>query len=102
MTLQSFIFQIFGWLVGLPLEFLVISALLRGPYRRFPLIFAYTVTSFVLTLLEVSLFTESYFTHDRAGWARAARIYWFNEIMLQLLMLSAVISLIDLAIAGSP
>lgn len=101
MTLQNFIFQICGWLVGLPLEFLVVLALARGPYRRFPLVFAYAAANIVTTLVEIPLYTESFVTGNAAVWSHAAKIYWINEWILQVLVFALVISLIDQAATGS-
>jgi len=101
MTLQNFVIQVCGWLVGLPLEFLVISALARGPYRRFPLIFVYAAAIFVTTLVEIPPFVESFVTHSAAVWRHAARVFWVDEVILQALVFAAVISLIDQAISTS-
>jgi hypothetical protein len=100
MPLRNFIFQIVGWSVGLPLTFLVISAMLRGPYRRFPLLFAYTLASFVVTLVEVTVDTESFITKNAAIWSHAARIFWVNEGVLDVLILATVINLIAQAISA--
>ena len=102
MTLQSFVITICGWLVGLPLQFLVITALMRGPYRRFPLVFLYAAAGFVTTLVEIPPFTESFLTGDPVIWRHAARVFWVNECILQVLILAAVISLIDQAASASP
>src|SRR5437764_495005 len=99
MPLRSLIFQIPCWLVELPLTFLVISAMLRGPYRRFPLLFVYTLASFVVTLVEVTVDTESFIAKDLAIWRHAARIFWVNEGVLDVLILATVINLIDQAIS---
>ncbi len=101
MTFQNFVIQVCGWLVGLPLEFLVISALARGPYRRFPLIFIYATAIFVTTMLEIPVFVEAFLTHTAAALRHAARVYWVDELVLQVLVFAAVISLIDQAIFAS-
>jgi len=100
MTLQDFI-RVCGWLVGLPLEFLVISALARGPYRRFPLIFVYAAAIFVTTLVEIPPFVELSLAPSNAVSKHAARVYWVDEWILQFLVFAAVISLIDQAISAS-
>jgi hypothetical protein len=101
MTLQNFVIQVCGWLVGLPLEFLVISALARGPYRRFPLVFVYAIAVFVTTLVEIPPFVETFVTGDAAILKHAARVYWVDELILQVLVFAVVISLIDQAISTS-
>ena len=45
--------QIVALLLWLPLNLLILAALLRGEYRRFPLIFAYVVVEFLATAAEV-------------------------------------------------
>jgi hypothetical protein len=100
MTLQNFI-QVCGWLIGLPLEFLVISALARGPYRRFPFIFVYAAAIFVTTLVEIPPNVEYFLTGSAADRIHAARVYWVDEVVLQVLVFAAVISLIDRAISTS-
>ena len=101
MPLQNFVIQVCGWLVGLPLEFLVISALARGPYRRFPLVFVYAIAVFVTTLVEIPPFVETFVTGDAAILKHAARVYWVDEVILQVLVFAVVISLIDQAISTS-
>jgi hypothetical protein len=100
-TLQNFIIQVCGWLVGLPLELLVVSALVRGPYRLFPLVFIYAAATFVTTLVEIPPYTESFLTGNAEIWSRAAKIYWINEWILQVLVFAVVINLIDQATSGS-
>ncbi len=101
MTPESFVIQLLGWLIGLPLEFLVIAALFRGPYRRFPLVFLYALAVFVTTVVEIPLFTQSFVTRDAAVWRHAARVYWVNEWILEFLVFAVVISLVDQAASGS-
>ena len=40
--------QILALAIGLPLQVLVVAALLRGSWRRFPLLLAFTVVDLVL------------------------------------------------------
>lgn len=84
--------QYVGWLIGLPLELLIIAALLRGGYRRFPLVFAYTVALFLTTVVEVPAYV-GYFSGLQATRPRAF-YYWINEGILQLLVFALVISFI--------
>src|ERR1700690_3623996 len=97
MSNENFIIQGFGWLIGIPLEFLVVSAVICGPYRRFPLVLCYPAATFVTTLVEIPLYTESRVTRDAAVFSHAARIYWINDWILQMLVFAVVISLIDQA-----
>ena len=101
MSLQNFVIQVCGWLVGVPLEFLVIFVLVRGPYRLFPLVFVYAAANFITTLVEIPAYTESFVTGNREVWRHAARVYWVNEWILQLLVFALVISLIGQAVTGA-
>ena len=78
--------QFVGWSLGLPLELLIIAALLRGSYRRFPLLLLYSVALFLTTVVEISVSQEYY-----------AAYYWFDEAVRQALLFALVISLIYLA-----
>ena len=97
MTIERFLLQVLGWAVGLPLEVLVIVALLQGAYRRYPIVFLYVLVNFVTTLVDIPIQTQSYFTHDTAIFQQAARVYWINEWILQVLIFATVLSLIDQA-----
>jgi hypothetical protein len=77
------------WCVGVALQILVISALLRGPYKRFPFVLAYCLTLFLTTVVEIASLV------DRQVFSRsAAHYYWFNDLILTSLVYCVVISLI--------
>jgi uncharacterized membrane protein len=80
------------WLIGLPLELLIIAALVRGTYRRFPIIFIYLVTLFLASVVDLAVFTAS-FSGIRLAHTRAF-YYWMDQGVLQLMVYSVVISLI--------
>jgi hypothetical protein len=101
MAIEKFVIQVCGWLIGIPLEILVIVALLRGGYRRYPIVFLYVIVNFVTTLADIPISTQSLLTHDLAVLRQAARVYWVNEWILQALIFATVLSLIDLAISTS-
>jgi hypothetical protein len=101
MAIEKFVIQVCGWLIGIPLEILVIVALLRGGYRRYPIVFLYVIVNFVTTLVDIPISTQSLLTHDLAVLRQAARVYWVNEWILQALIFATVLSLIDLAISTS-
>src|ERR1035438_917942 len=94
----GFALQVCGWLAGVPLEFLLVAALLRGGYRRFPFVFAYASASLVTTLVGIPANVD-YVLHrsDPQVSQHFAKIYWINEGILQALVLALVISLIDRA-----
>jgi hypothetical protein len=93
--------QVLGWAVGLPLEVLVIVALLRGGYRRYPVVFFYILVNFVTTLVDIPVNTQWFVNQDLASERVAANVYWINEWVLQVLIFATVLSLIDLATAMS-
>lgn len=89
------VLQYLGWLVGLPLEFLIIAALLRGPYRRFPLLLLYSLALFLTTVIEISV-NQAYFAGVRFGVSRAT-YYWVDEGIREGLLFAVVLSLAYLA-----
>jgi hypothetical protein len=86
------VMQYVFWLIGLPLELLIIAALVRGLYRRFPFVFIYTVALFLATVVEMPVYTAS-FSGIRLAHSRAF-YYWLDEGILQALIYAVVISLI--------
>ncbi len=101
MNTARFVMQVFGWAVGIPLEILVIFALLRNGYRRYPIVFLYLLVNFATTLVDIPIFTHSFLANDAPGRRLAAQVYWFNEWVLQVLIFATVLSLIDHAISLS-
>jgi len=93
----QFVLTIVGNSVGVPLELLVIGAMLHGGFRRFPLVFAYVIAEFLTTCVETPLALESYYTRDRHVTKLYVLWYWGDEIALQVLVFGAVLSLIWLA-----
>ena len=90
---MRFAIQLCGVVVGLPLELLIIAALLRGGYRRFPLVFAYTIADFLATIVELPSGLGYVRSVPWAANAYAA-VYWLNETILQVLIYAVVMSLI--------
>jgi hypothetical protein len=87
--------QYAGWLIGLPLELLIIGALLRGPYRRFPFLLLYSVALFLTTVIEISV-NQAYFSGIRFAHSPST-YYWIDEAVRQALIFAVVISLAYLA-----
>jgi hypothetical protein len=88
--------QYVAYAIGLPLQLLVISAMLRGAYKRFPFIFAFVVGLFLATVSQVPAYI-AYF-----GGARRARfrVYWISDGILTVLAFCVVIGLIYQATEG--
>jgi hypothetical protein len=92
------VIQLCSYLIGVPLEFLVIAALLRGAYKQFPFIFVYFSVLLVTTLLEIPAKVAAQMNPDDvAARQHFAHIYWADEVLTRVLVLAVVISLIDLA-----
>jgi hypothetical protein len=97
---MGFWIQICAYVIVIPLQLLVIAAFIRGPYRRYPFVFAYFVGAFLAAAAEVP--AEIYY-YSSKGNARIAayklldQVYWINEIILQVVVFTAVISLLYLA-----
>lgn len=84
--------QYISWLLWFPLELLVIAALLRGPFRRYPAIFLYSVAVFLTSVVETAAYLGS-FSGVRLAFTRA-QYYWLDEGVRQLLLFIVVISLL--------
>jgi hypothetical protein len=95
MLLVNFVIQLVSWSVGLPLTLLVIAAMIRGPYRQFPVLFLYVVIGFVSTLAAMPLYV-SYYLHpaDHAMYHRMAQWSFWNDLLLEPLAYAVVINLI--------
>jgi hypothetical protein len=90
---MRFVLQLCGLLIGLPLELLIIGALLRGGYRRFPFIFAYAIIDFLTTAVEIPSAVD--YVRGTHGAARSlSTLYWPLEVVMQVLVYSVVMSLI--------
>src|ERR1035441_967121 len=85
--------QVCAYLFGVPLELMVIAALLRGEYRRYPFIFLYAVIDLLTTILEIqpSMAYRSGTPEVRLRWAH---MFWFNEQIMQVLVFVLVLSLV--------
>jgi hypothetical protein len=87
--------QYASWLIGFPLELLIIAALLRGSYRRFPFLLLYSVALFLTTVIEISV-NQAYFSGIRFAHSPST-YYWIDETIRQALIFAVVISLAYLA-----
>jgi hypothetical protein len=90
--------QVGALLLWLPLNLLIIAALLRGEYRRFYFIFAYTVVEFLATAAEIPAYWAVY-THGHQAETLQVFVYWTDETIAQVLIFAVVISLIHKATA---
>ena len=87
-----------GVVVGVPLELMIIAGLLRGGYRKFPLVFVYSILNFLATVVEVPATVAFY--RGVVGAANTFASYWWNnEAVFQVLNYLIVMSLIYQATA---
>jgi len=90
-------------LVGIPLEVLVLVAMLRGHYRRYPALFLYMSSVFVVSLVETPLYVIGHLdivrSGDRSLWSQYLKCYWIDERVLMGLVFVVVVSLIYQATA---
>ena len=93
--------QYLSLLLWFPLVLLVIGALLRGAYRRYPFIFVYTLASFFTAVVDFS--ASRYPSQVLAYFGRSsgvrlahtfAQYYWVNDGIRQTLLFAVVISLL--------
>ena len=85
--------QIAALVIWLPLNLLVIAALLRGDYRRFPFILVYVLVEFLATAAEIPAYW-AVFTHSPRGVDLQVYIYWMDEAIAQVLIFIVVMDLI--------
>ena len=85
--------QVCNYLIGVPLELLIIAALLRGAYRRFPFIFVYIIAYFLTTVAEIPVYI-AYYSGVKGARGFRVKLYWIDEGILQLLVFAVVMSLI--------
>lgn len=87
--------QMLFWAASAVLQLLVLATLLKGAYKRYPFVFAYSVVLILTLVIEVGALAD-------AGYATAAakRYFWVNDLVRQSLLFAVVISLIYRA-AGS-
>jgi hypothetical protein len=87
------VIEVVTTIIWLPMELMVIAALLRGQYRRFPFILAFVVAEFLAVAAEI----PAYWAVIR-GVKNASKeqswLFVLNELVLQALIYAVVISLI--------
>lgn len=93
--------QVIGYLVGVPLELLIVATLLRGGYLRYPFVFAYVVGDLITTVIEIRP-SLGYGSRMSESIHQFMWIYWVDERVMQTLIFLVVISLVWLAARGQP
>jgi hypothetical protein len=102
---MRFALDICAYLVGIPLEVLILAAMLRGSYRRYPALFVYMAAVFVASLVETSLYITGYLDatwyRDRRVWTQYLKCYWIDEGIMLALEFVVSFSLIRQATEGA-
>lgn len=79
--------------VWLPLNLLVTIGMLRGDYRRFPMIFGYVVVQLLATAAEIPAYWAVY-SHTPQAVDLQIFVYWLDEAIAQVLVYVIVLDLI--------
>src|SRR6478752_7561322 len=88
----AYILQLLSYVLWFPLKILGIAALLRVGVRRYPLIFIYSVATFLFAAAELPL-TLTYLGSGHGGADRYRYFHWIEEGLTYVLILAVVISL---------
>ncbi len=91
-------YQFLLWIVGLGLQALVLTALVRGALRKFPLVFAFSVCLFLTTVIEISAATDVGLLNYKS-WQQ---YFYYDELLRQTGILAIVVSLILMATPPGP
>src|SRR5664279_848716 len=87
------VLQFAAYVIGLPLELMVMAAMLRGPWKRYPFVFAYVLGDFLTTVLEIRPRLQ-YETATAQAKKSFGVLYWWDEQVMQVLVFLLVISLL--------
>ena len=77
------------WIAGLSLQFLVLAALLAGPYKQLPILFAYSICLLVTTVVDIAVYHAIGNTHPSYY-----DYYWGAELVRQSGLFALVVSLV--------
>jgi hypothetical protein len=91
---------LFQWaflVAGVVLQSMVISAMLKGSYRRYPFVFGYLVLNLLSTVVQFSL--RYYFGQSSAKYVA---FYWISDFAATVLVLLIIIHLIRMAMEKHP
>src|SRR5579872_1526588 len=91
---MELVFQVAILVVWIPLNVLIIAGLLRGDYRRYPLILAYVVVEFLATAAELPAYWSVYVHRLPESEDLRNLVYWLDEAVAQVLIYAVVIALI--------
>ena len=90
---MRFALQLCAWIVGIPLQLMVIAALVRGAWRQYLLLFVYSITAFLIAVAEIPSYLAKYSGQADAQSA-LSKWYWYDDVILETLLYTVVIALI--------
>jgi cbb3-type cytochrome oxidase subunit 3 len=96
---MRFAIHMTGVVIGVPLELMIIARMLRGGYRKFPLVFVYSILNFLATVVEFPSMVAFYYRGVVDAGRTSADYWWNNEAIFQVLNYLVVMSLIYQATA---
>jgi hypothetical protein len=85
--------QILAYAVDLPLQILIVAVLLRGSWRRFPMVLALVVVELVSGLVQAPGALQTSAGHHPPGLSYST-VYWFGATLDALLLYAVVISML--------
>lgn len=80
---------------GIALQCLVLAAMLRGSWRRYPIAFAYMIATTLSTVVQAAFL---YYYGQRSR--QFAIVYWASDLICSLLVLLLIVHLIGRAMTG--
>jgi hypothetical protein len=85
--------QIFGFVAAISLQLLILNAMRKGAWRKYPFVFMYVAFDLITNVQDIQP-TLTYKTLSAAARKEWIRVYWWDERIIQALLFMLVISLI--------
>lgn len=90
---MQLVLQAILWIVGLGLQFLLLSSLVSGPLREYAAVFVYSVVLFFTTVIEIIA------ASDKGQITRTwSQVFWICEFVRQAALYAVVISFVVQAV----
>ncbi len=81
-------------IVGAALQVLILHALIKGPYQKYPFLFANVLVVLVTTIIDTALYN-----FKSGTWAGTATVFWIDDSIRQVSLFILVLSLVYQAMA---
>jgi hypothetical protein len=86
-----------SFMAGAVLELLILNGLIKGSYRKYPVLFTYVLILFFTGIIDATLYFEI------GLWTGSARtVFWVNDSIRQVFLFVFVLSLVYQAMASGP